>query len=124
MVDGIDRPLAVVGTAGNIRPEGFDLRLNGIDIDVAHYDDRLVVRTVPFMVVVAEGLVCEIIDDRGVTDDVALGVLGTRVHLRVHLFPYTPARRATCTPFFEDDAALRIDLFVQKEQTATPVVHH
>ena len=76
------------------------------------------------MVVVAEGLVCEIIDDRGVTDDVTLSILRTRVHLRVHLFPYTTARRATCTPFLEDDASLRIDLFVQKEQTAAPVVHH
>ena len=75
------------------------------------------------MVVVAQRLICEIIDDRGVADDVTLRVLGTRVHLRVHLFPYTTARRATRTPFFEDDAALRIDLFVQKEQTAAPVVH-
>ena len=124
VVDGIDRPLAVVGTTGNICPEGFDLRLDGIDIDVAHYDDRLVVRTVPFMVVVAEGLVCEIIDDRGVADDVTFGVLGTRVHLRVHLFPYTPACRAARTPLLKDDAALRIDLFIQEEQTAAPVVHH
>ena len=123
MVDGIDRPLAVVGTTGDIRPEGFNLRLDGIDVDVTHYDNRLVVRSVPFMVVVTEGLVCEIIDDRGVADDVTFGVLGTRVHLRVHLFPYTPACRATRTPFLEDDAALRIDLFVQKEQTAAPVVH-
>ena len=112
VVDGIDRPLAVVGTTGNICPKGFDLRLDGIDIDVTHYDDCLVVRTVPFMVVVAEGLVCEIIDDRGVADDVTLGVLGTRVHLRVHLFPYTPARRAPRTPFFKDDAALCVNLFV------------
>ena len=124
VVDRIDRPLAVVGTTRNICPEGFDLRLYGINIDVAHYDDRLVVRTVPFMVVVTQGLISEVIDDGGIADDVTFGVLGTRVHLRVHLFPYTATRCATCTPFLEDDAALCIDLFVQKEQTAAPVVHH
>ena len=111
MVDGIDRTLAVVGTTRHLCPQSLDLRFDGIDIDVTYHDDRLIIRTVPFMVVVPQGLVLKIIDHRRVSDHVTLCVLCTRVHLRVHLFPYTTTRGTTCTPFLQDDTTLGIDLF-------------
>ena len=111
MVHRIDRALTVVGTTRHLCPEGFDLRFDGINIDITDYDDRLVIRTIPFMVVVPQGLVFKIIDHRRIADHVTLRVLRTRVHLRVHLFPDTTTRRTTRTPFLEDDTTFGIDFF-------------
>ena len=124
MVDGVDRPLAVVSTARHVGPEGLYLLLNAVHVDVAHYDDCLVVRAVPLMVVVTQCLVGEVVDDGGVAYHVALGVLRARVHLCVQLPPYTTACRAACAPLLQYHAALGVYLLVQQREGAAPVVHH
>ena len=123
MVDGVDRTLSVVSATRHICPKGLYLRFNTVHVDVADYDDRLIVGTVPFMVVVTECLVLEVIDDGGVADDIAFRVLRTRVHELVQFLPYTSACGTSGSPLLEDHATLGIDLLVQKEQTATPVMH-
>ena len=124
MIDRVDGSLSEVRTTRYIGPEGFDLGFDSIYIDVTDHDDRLIVRSVPFMVVVAQGLVSEVIDDGRVTDHVPFGVLRARVHLRIQFFPDTATCGTTGSPLFEDDTALGVDLFGQQQQTATPVVHH
>ena len=111
MIDRVYRTLAEVHTTRHIFPELFDLRLDSIHIDIADNDDRLVVRSVPFMVVVAQRLILEVIDHGRVADHVALCILRTWVHLRVQFFPDTTLRRTTRTPLLQNDTALGIDLF-------------
>ena len=124
MVDRIDGTFAIVRATRYICPETFDLRLDSIDIDVPDHDDSLIVRSIPFMVVIAERLVFKVVDYCGVADHVAFGILRAGIHFGVHLFPYTAAGSTSGTPFLQNDTTLRINLFVQQQQSAAPVVHH
>ena len=123
VVHRVDRALTIVGTTRYVRPEGFDLRLNTIHIDVTHYNNSLIIRAIPFLIIVTQCLILKIIDHRRVPDHISFRVLRARVHARVHLFPYAPARGASGTPFLQDDATLSVYLLVQKQQAAAPIVH-
>ena len=112
MVHRVDGTFAEILTTRHICPQRFDLRLNGIHINVTHYDDRLIIRTIPFVIVIAQGLILKIIDHSRVTDHIAFGVLRTRVHQLVQLLPDTAVGRATGTPFLQNYTALSVDLFV------------
>ena len=76
------------------------------------------------MIIVAQRLVGKVINNGGIAYHITLGILRTRIHLRVHLLPYTTTRGATGAPFLEDDSAFGIYLFRQEQQTAAPIVHH
>ena len=114
MVDRIDRSFAVVGTSGHICPQCFYFRFDGVHIDISDDYDGLVIGSVPFLVIIAQRPVFEIIDDGGVAYDIAFGILGTRVHLRVQFFPYPSASGASCAPFFANDASFGVYLFGQE----------
>ena len=112
MVHRVDRTLTEVLTTRYICPQRFDLRLDSIHIDITYYDDSLVVRAIPFMVVIAQRLVLEVIDHSRVTDHIAFRILCTRIHLRIQLFPDTTVSCTTGAPFFQDHTALGVYLFV------------
>ena len=114
MVNRINGALAVVGTSRHICPECFYFRFDGIHIDISNDYDGLVIGSVPFLVIIAQRLVFEIIDDGGVAYDIAFGILGTRVHFRVQFFPYPTSSCTSCAPFLAYDASFRVYLFGQE----------
>ena len=124
VVNRVQGSFAAVGTFGHIRPECFDLCLNGIDVDIADYDNSLVVRSVPLVVVVAERLVGKVIDNGCIANDVAFAVLAVGEHQCAALLPESALRIGSGTPLFADNATFGINLLAEKEQAARPVVHN
>ena len=62
--------------------EFLDLCLHVVHIDIAHYDDGLIIRTIPFLIVGTQCLGLEAVDDRHQTHGQTLAILRTRIGLR------------------------------------------
>ena len=123
VVHGVEGTLAAVLACRHICPQGFYLRLDGIHIDITYHYNGLVIRSVPFLIVRAQSVVSEVVDDCRVANHISLGVLASRVHQRVEGFPHTAVGIRACAPFLADDTALGIYLLGEEEQSASPVVH-
>ena len=100
----------------------FDFLFYRVHVDVAHDDDALQVGTVPLVVVVADGLVGEVVDDVDAADGHTVGVLGVGVHhgLRFRVEAHDAA--VTAAPLFVDDAAFLVYLLVFQQYGVAPVV--
>ena len=70
-----------IGVNLDASEELLDLSLHVVYIDIANDDDGLIVRTIPLMIVGAQGSGLETVDDRHQTDRHTQTVLGTGVHL-------------------------------------------
>ena len=117
-------PFATVSTCRHVCPEGFNLCFNLVHINIADYDNRLIVRTIPFVVISTECIILKIIDNRCITNDIAFAVLGVRIKFCANDVAHTTSGIVTSAPFFANHTTLCINLFRQKEQAASPIVHH
>ena len=66
---------ATVRASRDFREEVFDFLLHLVNINVAHNYDTLEVWTIPEFVVVAESLICEVVDNSSVANHVAFSIL-------------------------------------------------
>ena len=69
-------PFCRVDRGRDIGEHLFDRCLHLIYIYVSHDDNRLQVRTIPFVIVITESLIFEIFDDIQIPDNISLGVFG------------------------------------------------
>ena len=103
--------------AENLFHLGFDLRR----IDVAHDHHALQVGTIPLLVVGAEEIGFEVVDDRHQTDGKTIAVFAAWIEFGQAALEDAHHRARTHTPFFVNHAAFFVDLFFLEEQSARPV---
>ena len=93
-----------------------------VDVDITHNDDSLVVRTVPFMVIVAEFLVLEVVNDRHKTYRQTHTILRTGVQLGQYTLEDTLCGGRTELPLLVDDTAFLVDFLSVEGQSVRPVL--
>ena len=106
------------------REERLDLLLHLIDVHVTHNDQRLVVRTVPLLVVSLQEGTLEVVDDFHQTDGHAMTVFRVGVQLRQVALQHTLRGTGTQAPLFVDDATLLLYLLLFQQQTVSPVIEN
>ena len=106
---------------GHGAEELLDLGLGLVDIHVTDHDDTLVGGMVPLLVVVAQFLGLEVVDDRHQSDGVSFSVLRTRVELGEVALEHAAAGRGAQAPLLVDDTALLVYLLGLQQQTVCPV---
>ena len=126
VVHGIVNALCSVFSAGNIPEQALDFSLNLGRLDVAHYDYRLQIGAIPFLVIVAQIVVREAVYDVHRTYGKAVLVFCSSVHNRHHTLHH-----ALCgfsgtahAPLLMYHAPLLIYLFIGEQQGAAPVVQN
>ena len=68
--------LCRVDGGGDVGPHLGYAFLDGLGVDVAHDDDALEVGAIPFVIICADGVVREVVDDGRIANDVADGIAG------------------------------------------------
>ena len=91
-------------------------------IHIADDDDALIVGTVPLLIVVAEVLIREIVDNAHQADRHTVSVLGVGIELRQYVVINPHDRAAAQLPFLVDDPAFLVDFLVGKRQAVRPVL--
>ena len=114
--------LCRVGRNGRLRPELLDFAFDMVYIHIADDDDALIVGTVPLLIVVAEVLIREIVDNAHQADRHTVSVLGVGIELRQYVVINPHDRAAAQLPFLVDDPAFLVDFLVGKRQAVRPVL--
>ena len=101
----------------------LDLGFDFVHVDVADHHDALVVRAVPFLIVVAQHLVREVVHDLHQADRQALAIfVVVRIDHRQDLLVETHLGVLAAAPLFVDHAALAVDVSRVEQQAVGPVV--
>ena len=100
----------------------FDLGFNLVNIDVADDHDALLVGTVPFLIIVADSLIREIVYDFHGADGQAVCIFVVGIDLGKDLFVHTHLGVLAAAPLFVDDAALLVDVLTLEKQAVSPVM--
>ena len=111
MINRVYRAFTEVLTAWHICPKCFDFCLHRIHIDITDNDNSLIIRTVPFVVIITKRLILKVINDRSISYHITLGILRAGIHFLLHLRPDTPICCTAGTPFFANNSTLGINLF-------------
>ena len=131
--DGCDRfrivfyreifPFGGALVARDILPHCFDPRLDAVHVDVAHDDDRLQIRTVPFSVIISQHFVRKIVDHFHQSDRHSARItIAVRVEFRQQAVVHPERRVAARAPLFVDHFALAVDRVVFEQDESRPVV--
>ncbi len=120
----IERAFSTVCTSGHICPQSLNFLLYLVHINIAHHNYRLIIRTIPFLVVAAQCIISKVINHCRVANHVAFCILASRIFQRTNFFPQPAVSRASRTPFFTNHTTLIVYLFGQQQQSASPVVQH
>ena len=102
----------------------LDFCLNLVHIHVAHYQHTLQVRTVPFLIIVAQCLIGEVVHYLHRTDRQTVCILAALVQCRQCLFVHTHHGSHARTPFLVNHATFLVYLFRVQCQVVGPVVQH
>ena len=110
--------LSRIGSRSRNSAEHFLNLLHGVvHIDVAHHNHGLVVGAIPFLIVVADFVVFEIVDHAHQADRHTLAILRAWVELFEVAFEHTLACRRAQTPFLVNHATFLVDFLALKQQT-------
>ena len=74
--DGIIRAFGRIDRCGYVGPGSLDFALNLVHIHIAYDDDSLQIGTIPFVIVVADAVVGEVVNHLQRTDRHTVGILG------------------------------------------------
>ena len=125
----VHRIIDALGTflrQGDRRENLLHLLLHLVDIEVTYHNNSLKVRTIPFLVVVTEVLIGEVVDNIHRANGQTVFILRTFINLRHSLF-HQSLNGHTCSagaPFLMDNAAFLIYLLVFQQQIVAPVVQN
>ena len=124
--NGVIDALGGIFRLRNLRKELFDFLLDLVHVDVADNDNSLKVRAIPLLIIVAQILVGEVIDDFHRADGQAILVFRTFVDARHHVFRHSLHRHscASRAPFLVDNTAFLVDFLVFEQNVVAPVVQH
>ena len=94
------------------------------NVDVANYDNRLMVRMVPSLVIIFEVLVGEVVNDVHKTDWHTTAVFAAGEEGLDAALHHSVPRSGAHTPFAVDDSALVVDFGVGKGERAAPIAEY
>ena len=94
----------------------------GVDVDVTHDHDRLIVGAVPRVVEILQFLVLEAFQPVEIADQVAVLVFRALAQRLEHLHGRTPRSVVAGAELLHDHAALRVDLLGLEGDEVRPVV--
>ncbi len=121
---GIVDALGLALGTRNVAEHGLDLALHLVHVDIANYDDALQVGVVPRVVVVAQILIGEVVDDVDAANGHAVGILGVGIHGALCVGVDAHQSAVARTPLFVYHAALLVDLTVLEQDEVAPVVEN
>ena len=123
---GVVHPLGPVLGQGDGAEEALDFLLHLVHIDVAHHDHGLQVGPVPFLVVVAQVLVGEVVYHVHRPDGHAVLILRSLVDGGQGILLHALHGHASPAgaPFLMDHATLLVDLGILEQDVVAPVVKH
>ena len=110
----------------NLREKLLNLLLNLIHVYITYHYDSLQVRTIPFMIVIAQVLIGEIVDDVHRADRHAVFILRTLIDLRhsqLHQSLHSTSG-TTGAPLLMDNTTFLVYLCIFQQQVMTPVVQN
>ena len=110
------------GRGRNIAHQRFELVFDGVDVDVTHDHDRLIVGAVPRVVEILQFLVLEAFQPVEIADQVAVLVFRALAQRLEHLHGRTPRSVVAGAELLHDHAALRVDLLGLEGDEVRPVV--
>ena len=110
------------GRGRNIAHQRFELFFDGVDVDVTHDHDRLIVGAVPRVVEILQFLVLEAFQPVEIADQVAVLVFRALAQRLEHLHGRTPRSVVAGAELLHDHAALRVDLLGLEGDEVRPVV--
>ena len=100
------------------------LLLHRINVNVTYDDDSLKVGAIPLLVVVAQSLVWEVVDDLHCTDWQAAAVTATGEDVGEHAFLHAHHCSVASAPLLVDNAAFAVNLLLVKCETIGPVMQY
>ena len=106
------------------RENALDFCFNLIYINITNDDDTLKVGAIPLLVVGAEEVGLEVVDDAHQTDGHTLAVARTRIEVGQLAVEDTHHSTAAHTPLLVDDTALLVDFGCLEEKAIGPVVEN
>ena len=121
--DGDDVLLLRILGSRDVGEGTLDAGLHVVDVDVAHDDQCLHIRTVPGVVEVRQALGLEGLEVLLGADDGRGGVLGVTIEIRIRLLAHAPLGGVAGTLLLQDDAALLVDLLRVAGHEVGVVVH-
>ena len=104
------------------REEFLDFLLHLVHVEVTYYDDSLVVGTIPLLVVVAQHLRLEVVDNLHQTDGHAVTILRARIQLGQVALKHSHHGTGTQTPLLMNHTTLLLNLLGLQQQAISPVV--
>ena len=123
--NGLVNHLCSVGVrSGKALEELLDLGLDVVNIHITDDNQSLIVRTVPLVVVVAQLVVLEVVNNVHQTDGQALAILRAGEQRFELTLEHTHFGTLAQTPLLMDNAALLVNLLVGEQQTAAPVLEN
>ena len=124
VADGIINALGGILRCRNLSEKLLNLPLGTVHINVADNNNRLQVRTIPLLVVVAQILIGEVIYNIHRADRQTVLVFRTFVDDGQQVFhhPLRGSRGTPCAPFLVNHATLLVNLLILKQKRVAPVV--
>ena len=116
--------LGGIGRCLDGREQFLDFLFRAVDVDVANDDDALVLRIVPFAVVVAERFGVTAVDNLHQSDGEALAVFASRIELGQHGLDDFLLSHDAHAILIVHDVTLLVDGFRRQRQSVRPVFQH
>ena len=126
VANGIIHTLGTILGQGDGREHLLDLLLHLVHIDIAHHYDSLQVGAIPLIIIVAQVLIGEVIDNVHRANGHAVLILGAGIDLG-HGLLHEPLNGTACpsrAPLLVNHAALLVYLGILEQQVVAPVVEH
>ena len=108
----------------DVGEEFLDHRFGVVYVDITHDDESLIGGMIPLLIVVAQLLRTEVIDNRHQTDGIAHTVFRIGIEGRQVAFQHTTAGRGAHAPLLMDDTTLLVDFLGFEQQTRRPVAQN
>ena len=105
----------------DVGEEFLDHRFGVVYVDITHDDESLIGGMIPLLIVVAQLLRTEVIDNRHQTDGIAHTVFRIGIEGRQVAFQHTTAGRGAHAPLLMDDTTLLVDFLGFEQKARRPV---
>ena len=124
--NGVVDALGRVHRLGNLREERLHLPLHLVNVNIAYYHNGLQVGTIPFLVIVAQVLIGEMIHDIHRADGQTVLILRPFIDIRQRVFLQALHSHSctSCAPFLVNDTTLLVYLLILQQDVMAPVVEH
>ena len=108
----------------NVGKHTLNLFFYLVYIYITYYDDGLVVRTIPLLVVCLQEWTLKVVDNLHQSDRHAIAILRTWIELWQIALQHALLSTCAQAPLLVDNATFLLNLFLLKQQTVGPVIQN